>query len=147
MQDTAPTSTLGLTLAATFTVLLTLATAAPAHADLIPPEVAHCQNSRVGAPCSTSSNSELDGTCQPATCSRRSYDHDAQKWGEEEYECLRCESTNNATRWLVLLVCVLGGLGLAYYVRTVSRLKAEQSASSDASDASEKTPEEDTGGR
>jgi hypothetical protein len=68
-------------------LIAVLSIAAPARADLIPPDVYQCQGKVAGARCDT-------GACRPSRCTKLDYAH----WDRDasssppvvEYDCLRC---------------------------------------------------------
>ena len=62
----------------TVTALVALGMAAPASADIPPPEVEQCSGKEVGASCGS------NGTCQDASCARATPD------GMVEYGCVKC---------------------------------------------------------
>jgi MYXO-CTERM domain-containing protein len=68
----------------TVTALVALGFAAPASADIPPPEVEQCEGKQVGASCGSSS------TCQNSTCGRATPD------GVSEYACVKCLASANA---------------------------------------------------
>ena len=72
-----------------FALALGLLSAAPASADIIPPDVARCRGKEAGDACSMS-GPDGKGVCVKSTCSRWSYDPAAGKRAPVKRECLKC---------------------------------------------------------
>ncbi len=71
---------------------LALVTAAPARADVVPPEVTACSGKEIGAACSQPDS--VAGACAKGTCSKLDYsrwDRDAMSSPPTmQYECVKC---------------------------------------------------------
>lgn len=86
-------------------VVASLSLTAPAFADVVPDEVAACQNAFEGAPCSSLSIER--GVCLPDTCSRINYQTPNRR--TESYDCLRCEPATSAVFASPVGIAVTGG--------------------------------------
>lgn len=70
-------------------LLVVLVIPAGAGADMVPMDVAACEDASEGDPCRSSLDTEgNDGTCQKATCSRLDNSDEPPK--TVSYECLKC---------------------------------------------------------
>lgn len=80
-----------------FALALGLLSAAPASADIIPPDVARCRGKAAGDTCSMP-GPDGKGVCVKSTCSRWRYNHATRTRESVQRECLKCLSSDPAAR-------------------------------------------------